>query len=185
MAGSPIRTVLLAPLLALAFAASVVLPGAGAQTLTGECPLEPLTLPLFDATPAAQVAATPLAAAPEASIGEEAILAAVEDLVDCVNTGDAAYQYAIFTRRYLAERLADSSATYQPAFEQQLSQGPTDVEESFELVGVSDIAPLDGGLVTVTIELAGGGATYRDTLVLANVDGVWLIDAIEELDPPE
>lgn len=158
--------------------------GTGAQPETGDCVLEPLTLPLFDATPAAQIAATPLALASDGDTDEEAILAAVEDLVDCINTGDAAYQYAIFTQRYLGEQFADPSMAYQPAFELWLSQGPADVDESFDLLGVSDIAVLDGGLVAVTIELAGGGAMYRDTLVLANVGGVWLIDSIEELDPP-
>lgn len=39
-------------------------------------------------------------------------------------------------------------------------------------------------LVLFTIELVGGGATYRDTLILTNVGGVWLIDSLEELDPP-
>ena len=75
--------------------------------------------------------------------------------------------------------------TNQPAFELQLSLGPADVEETFELVGVTDTTVNDGGLVAVTIELTGGGATYRDTLILANVDGLWLIDSIEELDPPQ
>jgi hypothetical protein len=182
---SSFRVALLALSMVVGITAGAVLPGASAQTESGDCVLEPLTLPLFDATPAAQIAATPLALAQNADTSDEAILAAVEDLVEFINTGDAAYQYAIFTQRYLAEQFADPSVTNQPAFELQLSLGPADVEETFELVGVTDIAVNDGGLVAVTIELTGGGATYRDTLVLANVEGVWLIDSIEELDPPQ
>ncbi|MDQ3655546.1 MAG: hypothetical protein M3457_10750 [Chloroflexota bacterium] len=180
------RTVLTAlPIVVWVLLAGAGVPGAGAQPETGDCVLEPLTLPLFDATPAAHIAATPLVPVSDVDTGDEAILAAVEDLVDCINTGDAAYQYAIFTQRYLGEQFANPSVAYQPAFELQLSQGPAEVEETFELVGVSDIAVDNDGLVTVTIELSGGGVTYRDTLVLANVDRVWLIDSIEELDPPQ
>jgi len=179
-----LRSIVFAPLLALAVMAGIALAGSSAQPLAGECTLEPLTLPLFDATPAAKIAATPLAADPAPDTGDEVIREAVEGIVDCINTGDAAYEYAIFTQRYLAEQLADSSAMYQPEFEQQLSSGPSEVEETFELADVTDVTVLDDGLVSVIVELSAGGTTYRDTLVLANVDGVWLIDAIEAFDPP-
>jgi len=178
------RNIVFAPLLAAAFMAGIALAGSGAQPLAGECTLDPLTLPLFDATPAAEIAATPLAGNPGSDTGDEAIREAVEGIVACINTGDAAYAYAIFTQRYLAEQLADSSATYQPEFEQQLSFGPSEVEETFELVDVTEITVLDNGLVSVVVELSAGGTSYRDTLVLANVDGVWLIDGIEAFDPP-
>ncbi len=154
-----------------------------AQPETGECELNPLTLPLFDATPAVLIAATPNASTVAGDTSDEAILAAVEEIVDCINTGDAAYQYAIFTGRYLAEQFADPSATYQPAFELQLSLGPADVEETFALTGISEVTVRDDGRVSVVVELSAGGSTYRDTLVLANVDGTWLIDSIEDLDP--
>lgn len=158
--------------------------GVMAQREASGCVLEPLSLPLFDATPAARIAATPATSAPTMDVGEDVILAAVEDIVDCINTGDPALQYAIFTQHYLAGQFAGSSMTYQPAFEQQLSLGPADVEQSFDLVGISDVTVPGSGFVSVTIELSSGGSTYRDTLELANVDGVWLIDSIEELNPP-
>ncbi len=182
-----LRSVLLASALAGGAAMTIALPGFGAQMDVDVCPLEPLTLPLFDATPAAIVAASPVAtpdaANPVAVVDEAEIDAAVEDIVACINTGDAALQYAIFTERYLAEQFADPTVAYQPRFELDLSMGPGAGEASFELIDLTGMAPLEGGRVSVTVELAAGNAMYRDTLILANIDGVWLIDAIGELDP--
>ncbi len=180
---SPFRIAWIALFLVVGFAAGAGLSGAAAQPETGECVLEPLTLPLFEATPAVQIAATPIAPEINADSGDEAILAALGKIVDCINTGDAAYQYAIFTQRHLAEQFADPTQAYQPEFELQLSQGPADVEEIFELVDVSNITLRDDGLVSVLVELSAGGSVYRDTLVLANVDGAWLIDSVDNLDP--
>lgn len=179
------RSAVLAPVLAGCVAFGFAFPGLGAQSSSGDCPLEPLTLPLFDATPAAIVAATPAVAISVAAvdIDEAEIGAAIEDIVACVNTGDPARQYAIFTERYLAEQFADPSVAYQPRFEFDLAMGPGEGEALFELISVSGIAPIEPGRVSVTVELAAGDTRYRDTLVLASVDGVWLIDAIGELDP--
>lgn len=94
-----------------------------AQTSVDDCPLEPLTLPLFGATPAAIVAASPIAINPEANVDEAAIDQAIEDIVACINSGDPALQNAIFTERYLAEQFADPAQAYQPRFEVELSMG--------------------------------------------------------------
>jgi len=171
-------------LLLLAFLASTGAAAAGVQPPPEECTLEPLTLPLFDATPAAEVAATLLAREADSAADPGTIRRAVETIVACINTGDPAYQFAIFTERYLARQFVDPSVTYQPEFERQLALGPSDEAETFELVEVSGFDMLEDGRVSVVVELTGGRTTYRDTLVLANVDGIWLIDAIEEFDPP-
>lgn len=178
-----IRTALTAPLLSLGLLGAVALGGALAQPESGECDLEPLTLPLFAATPAAQIAATPAATSPGVVPDEETIREAIDTIVECVNTGEPSYQYAIFTERYLAGQFADPAETYQPQFEYDLSLGPADVVPVFELVSASDITILADGRVSVTVEVASAGTTYRDIFTLANVDGVWLVDEVEQLDP--
>lgn len=97
------HTELPAILFSAGIAAGPGISGALAQRETREGVLDPLTLPLFDATPAARIA----------------------DIVDCINSGDPALQYAIFTQCYLAGQVADPSVTNQPAFEQHLSRGPS------------------------------------------------------------
>ncbi len=82
MPASSFRVALLALFTVVGIAAGAGLPGASAQPETGDCELEPLTLPLFDATSAAQIAAMPLALALDADTSDEAILAAVEDLLE-------------------------------------------------------------------------------------------------------
>lgn len=182
MSWLPPRTALLAILFALIMSCGGAL--AAAQPAPGDCSLEPLTLPLFNATPAAQIAATPVADGPKQDVDEAFIEDAVAVIVACMNTGDAAYQYAIFTERYLAEQLADPTVTNQAAFERRLSLGPSGDPGLFALVGVADVEALDGGRVSVVVELDAGRTTYRDTLILANVDGAWLIDEVRELDSP-
>lgn len=150
------------------------------------CPLDPLTLPLFGATPAAVVAASP--AAGLAATGAESppdrsvIEPAIEDIVACINTGDPVFQYAIFTDRYLAVRLADRTSTYQPAFEQQLDQGMDPDAPEFAIESIGEVTALDNGRVSVVVSLSADGLRYEDRLILADIDGRWLIDDVELLD---
>jgi hypothetical protein len=148
------------------------------------CTLSPVTVPLFDATPAAAIAATPATTSTVTEIDEAEIRDAIGVIVACINSSDAAYQYAIFTDRYLAEQLADPTQTYQPQFEQQLDRGETDSESAFSLVGVPEVSLQPNGMVLATILLSNGDRVFSDTVLLANVEGVWLIDSIEDFDPP-
>ncbi len=147
------------------------------------CPLAPLTVPLWDGTPAAVIAATPVSAA-SGDIDEAEIEAAVVDLVACMNTGEPQLMFAIYTSRFIASQYADPSETYLPEFEQRLAENAPEPADQFELAGVSEISPLDDGRVSVKVGLANGGTVFEDTLILANQDGVWLIDDIASLNPP-
>jgi len=151
------------------------------------CPLDPLTLPLFDATPAVIIAATPAVGSTGTGDASPAdvstIEPAIEDIVACINTGDPAFQYAVFTDRYLAAHLADRSSTYQPAFEQRLDSGVDPNAPGFMIESLADVTPLDDGRVSVVVSLSADGYQYEDRLVLVDVDGRWLIDEVELLDP--
>lgn len=148
-----------------------------------DCTLPPLTLPLFDATPAAIVAATPVAAGESVPVEEEEIREAVEMIVTCANNTDPKLVNAIFTERFLAERFADPSATYLPAFEQSLDSENGIVPTSLVLDDVEGITPLNDGRVSVVAVISSSTSTFRDTLILASVDGNWLIDGLGELNP--
>jgi hypothetical protein len=153
------------------------------STDASACPLAPLTLPLWDATPAAAIAATPVAPT-SADVTEAEIKAAVAVIVACINTGEPIYIHAIYTDRYLAEQFADPSVTYLPEFEQRLALNQVQATDQFTLEDISDITPLDDGRVSVTIALSNGVTTFKDTLTLANQDGTWLVDGVSNLDPP-
>ena len=176
-----VKPLVLALLAVLAYGAGSPIAAQGPES---DCDLPPLTLPLFGATPAAEVAASPVSSTNTAPVDDGEIRTAVETIISCANSGDAAFRYSIFTERYLAEQLADSTAVYQPAFEQELSLGDTNGEGQLILVDVRDISALDDGRVRATIETRNGSSTYTDTMVLANVNGAWLIDEIESFDPP-
>jgi hypothetical protein len=157
-------------------------PAATAQEESG-CTLPPLSLPLFDATPAAIVAATPVAAEGPVEVHEEEIREAVEMIVTCANSADPKLVNAIFTERYLAERFADPATTSLPVFEQSLDHEDGIISTSLVLDGVEEITPLDDGRVSAVAVISSSTSTFRDTLILANVDGAWLIDDLGELDP--
>jgi hypothetical protein len=156
--------------------------GAAQDAAPGQpaCTLSPVTLPLFDATPASVIAATPAAAQGAADAG--AIEAALETIVTCINSPDPALRYAVFTDRYLAERLADG-AVYQPAFERQLDTGASAADSRFALEAIEDVVTEDDGRVGVTVTLTTEGQAFTDRLVLAYVDGDWLIDEVELIEP--
>lgn len=172
-------------------AAFVLLPAAGStqEQVPGSpaCELEPVTLPLFDATPAAIIAATPASNAGSGDAGTApdaaTIEAAIEAIVNCISSSDPALRYAVFTDRYLAEQLADPKRTYQPAFEQQLDSGVSTDTPQYSIEAIEQPVPLEDGRVSVVLTLAADGKQYRDRLVLADVDGTWLIDEVELIDP--
>lgn len=160
--------------------------GAAAQTpAAGDCDLDPVTLPLFDATPAAQIAASPVAMETGISLDDDGVREVLEGLVVCMNSGDAAYRYAIFTDRFLASMFADPTITYQPQFEEEIALGPLQPEGRLRLVDVAEVTTLNNGAISVTVSISSTVSTFDDTLILANVDGVWLIDDVVELNPPQ
>lgn len=152
-----------------------------------ECGLPPVTLPLFDATPASIIVATPASIAipgtGPAPLDAASIEPAIETIVACINTEDPASRYAVFTERYLAQQLADPTVTYQPAFELQLDTGTDASAPQFTIESIEDATPLDDGRVSVVVTLAADGVSYEDRLTLAEVDGNWLIDDVELIDP--
>lgn len=174
----------------VACAALVLLPMDGStQQVTDSpaCELEPVTLPLFGATPAAIIAATP-ASGPVDGIVRVApdtatIELAIEAIATCISSSDPAMRYAVFTDRYLAARLADPALTYQPAFEKQLDSGISPDTPRYTVESIAELKPLDDGRTSVVVTLSVNGMSYQDRLVLANVDGTWLIDDVEPIDP--
>lgn len=175
----------------VACAAFVLLPLAGSSQVQvpglPACELEPVTLPLFDATPAAIIAATPASPPVNASAGTTldaaSIETAIEAIVNCISSSDPALRYAVFTNRYLAEQLADPNRTYQPAFEQHLDSGVSTDTPQYAIEAIEQPVPLGDGRVSVVVTLSADGTQYRDRLVLADLDGTWLIDEVELIDP--
>ncbi len=154
------------------------------------CSLAPVTVPLFGGTPAAIVAATPAASQPPVPATVGADPAAIQDaasvIVACINTGAPSFKYAVFTPRYLAAQFVDGAGHYQPEFEFRLSSPAPPVSPAalaFTLEAVEGIEPQADGRVRVTLVLRSDQATFRDTLLLADVEGQWLIDEVVSLDP--
>jgi hypothetical protein len=152
-----------------------------AQEETVECTLPPLTLPLFGGTPVAVFAspeASPDAATPDAS--EEEITAALEQIVACVNSGDPALAYAVFSPGWFAREFSDPESHYLPAFERMLDTGGLPTAEPLVLVQVDGITGHPDGRVEVVATFTSGGSTWNDRLILIESDGVWLIDEVAE-----
>lgn len=178
-----IRSALLIVLVALVHQPQMVL----AQENVETCSLTPVELPLFDATPAAEVPgalATPATTDdPARNATEEEIaefVAAFELLMVCANSGDQKLANAIFTERFLAARFADSSVLYQPDFERILDQN-FGVEENADSLFAEEIAEVkvrDDGRMSARVTFSSADLLWRDTLILKYVGDVWLIDEV-------
>lgn len=159
----------------------------GPSLVTGQiqatCPLPPLTLPLFAATPAAEIAATPIAVADVPVLDEAGAESAMSVIVSCANSSDVAIAYSIFTERYLASLFADQTETYQPAFELQIANGSTEPESTFELTSINSVTALPDGRMEVVASVSSASSTFTDTFILVLVDGNWLIDDVTDFDP--
>jgi hypothetical protein len=149
------------------------------------CDVSPpaLTLPLFAATPAAEVAATPVDVSAAPVLDTAGAEAAMSVIVSCANSGDVAVAYSIFTERYLASLFADPTETYLPAFELQIADGETQPEGSLELVSIDSVTSLPDGRTEVVATIGSAVETYTDTFVLVSLDGNWLIDDVTNFDP--
>jgi hypothetical protein len=148
------------------------------------CSLPPVTLPLFDATPAADIAVATPPVSREA--GTEATpeqigtyTASLQLLVDCINTGDPAYVYAIFTREYLATWFVAPVNAYQPAFEQMIDQRvPADPGATpLSIASIDNVRLLDDSRLSGRVVLQ-SEMRWRDTLVLKQSGDDWLIDDV-------
>lgn len=180
-------------LLALALAAASLITLQGPTVVAqGNCPLPPVTVPLFQGTPAAAVGApaTPVAdltGRPLMDDEQTEATQAVRAIVACLNTGEPRMVYAVFTQRYLAALFTGPHPAYQPAFEQMIAEdriSPTGSHRAFVLKKVRDGLLLEDGRIVVTVDLQGPDETWHDRLVLAKVGKHWLIDAVAEFNPP-
>jgi hypothetical protein len=158
---------------------------ATAQSSDG-CSLSPVTLPLFDATPAAVIVATPTMDGPAPVASDEEITTAVETIVACANSTSQADRYAVFTDRYLASLFTSEEPADQPAFERMIATGAMPETGTATLSRVTDIVRRDDGRVDVTMHITGRSGTVTDRVTLAwdDTSDSWLIDAIVSLDPP-
>lgn len=165
--------------------AGMALMGGGALAQdTVSCELQPLELPLFGGTPVA-VFATP---SPDASpVVIDLSQAEAEDVlqqyVACTNTGDPTLVWAMFAPRWFAQTFADPEEHYLPAFEQMLDRDGQPAGIPLELVEIISIEPHPGA-VDVTATFRSGEQEWTDKLTLVQVDGQWLVDDVQPIDPP-
>lgn len=149
------------------------------------CELTPLTLPLFDGTPVAQLA-TPSASPAAQPLEMDEATEVLEMYVACTNTGDPTLIWAMFTPRWFSQEFADSEQHYLPAFEYQIATGHAkQVTNPLELITVDEIARLDDGRVAVTASFSSGPLSWTDKLILVNAEGQWLIDEVELVSPAD
>lgn len=150
------------------------------------CPLEPVTLPLFNATPAEVIAATPPVSTDAPEPTEEEIRAAAEIIVACSSASEQALRYAVFTDRILANQFIGENPSDQPAFERRIATGAIPDEWTFELEDISDIEQLSEGRVAVTLHISSTEETVTDRAVLAwdSETDAWLIDGFEWVGSP-
>jgi hypothetical protein len=146
-----------------------------------------VTLPLFDATPPGQIVArsTPVASPAVSTVTRPAspseqveITSAVDVIVACMNTGNPAQTYGIFSDRYLAAMFADPAKAYLPAFEQSLAGATIPEIPPYTLTSAGDISFLENGSAEVTITIARGSESWTSTLILVRDGNVWLIDGV-------
>lgn len=169
------RALLLSLLLTFALAA----PSVVAQPT---CELTPLTLPLFGGTPIAELA-TPAASPVSAALSEAEAEDVLELYVACTNTGDPTLVWAMFTPRWFSSEFADSEEHYLPAFEYEIANEDYEVIDPLVLESVVEIEEMPDGRVAVTATFASGNSTWTDQLILANIDGQWLIDEVVLVSP--
>lgn len=147
------------------------------------CELVPLELPLFGGTPVAAFATPSPGATPSAqALSEDEARDILEMYVACTNTGDPTLIWAMFTPRWFSQTFADPSEHYLPAFEQMLDRDGSPSGVPLELIEINEVEPRDGR-VAVTATFRSGEQEWTDRLFLADVDGDWLIDEVQLVDP--
>ncbi len=147
------------------------------------CELTPLTLPLLGGTPVAEFA-TPTASPVTIELGDAQATDILTMYVACTNTGDPTLVWAMFTPRWFSTQFADSEEHYLPAFEYEIATGNAPVADPLVLETVDTIEPLPDGRVAVTATFSSADMEWTDHLILANIDGEWLIDQVVLISPP-
>lgn len=147
------------------------------------CTLTPLTLPLFNGTPVTELA-TPQASPAVAELTEAEATEVLEMYVACTNTGDPTLVWAVFTPRWFSTQFADPEEHYLPAFEYEIANGNTPVVDPLVLESVDEVERMDDGRYAVTATFSSGELRWTDQLILANIDGQWLIDDVVLITPP-
>lgn len=169
---------------AVALVAGAMLMGGSAFAQNAPaCELTPLELPLFGGTPVADFATPSPAASPAADLSESEAEAVLQQYVACTNTGDPTLVWGMFTPRWFSQAFADPEQHYLPAFEQMLDNEGQPTGVPLELVEIVEIKA-HGASVDVTATFRSGDQAWTDTLTLVQVDGQWLIDDVEPIDPP-
>jgi hypothetical protein len=153
----------------------------GAQE-AATCEMTPLELPLFGGTPVA-VLATPSPQAQAAFLPESQVDEVLQQYVACTNTGDPTLIWAVFTPRWFSQTFADPEEHYLPAFEQMLDLEGEPASVPLELVEIVEVEQTDDGRVGVTATFRSGNQEWTDKLTLIAVDGQWLIDEVELINP--
>lgn len=169
--------------LAVVLLLTMVFAGPPAQAQPS-CELTPLTLPLFNGTPVAQLATAEATPATDV-LTENEVVEILEMYVACTNTGDPTLVWAMFTPRWFSTEFADSEEHYLPAFEYEIANSQEMVENPLDLVGVEEIEMHIDGRVVVTATFESGNTQWTDRLILANVDGQWLIDEVVLVSPSD
>ena len=149
-----------------------------------DCDLVPLELPLFGGTPVAMFATPePTATPAPGSLADDEAVRVLQQYAACTNTGDPTLVWAMFTPRWFSQAFADSREHYLPAFEQMLDREGQPTGVPLEFVEIVSIVEQDGA-VDVTATFRSGELTWTDKLTLVQIDGHWLIDEVQPVDPP-
>ncbi len=171
--------------LALVIVSSMVAMEADAQTpQAATCELTPLTLPLFDGTPLAELA-TPAASPVAITMTDAEAAELLAMYVACTNTGDPTLVWAMFTPRWFSSQFGDSEEHYLPAFEYEIATGNAPVTDPLVLESVDDVEMKADGRVGVTATFSSADKQWTDQLILVNSDGQWLIDGVILISPPD
>lgn len=158
------------------------LPFALGQDAAVTCTLQPLTLPLFGATPPTAILdslppATPGTETRNATSEETAdVERGAETIVACLNTGNPLESHAIFSTRYLAHEYADPTSAYLPAFEQDLAGATIPVNPPFVFERIENVEVLSDGRVRIQLTISRGESRWTDTMNLVKEDDAWLIE---------
>jgi len=148
------------------------------------CTIPPLTLPLFGGTPPAVLLATPEAPVDAAALAPlsddtiQSVREGVAGIVACLSTDDPAQRFAVFTTSYLARTFGDPARAYLPAFEQSLDQASAAPVPQYTIASFTIEGKAVDGRVVVSLGVAADGEVWENRLLLAQVGGQWLIDAV-------
>lgn len=186
-------------LVGLSFAASLLLTPLvgraqsefGAAIMPDRCQVEPLTdAELVDIVDAAASPATPVSALdgesePLPEDLRQPIIDTIVESVACTNANDPMRAFALFTDRYLQTRFtgegADDLGHLLVAITRE--SAPAAEIDRLALISIDEFQVWPDGAVSVTVVTGNVDATYTDTLVLVEVDEVWLIDQAITTEP--